>query len=391
LSAQFMYKILSLKLIYPEAQISVALFAGSTFITLSSYREFRRVWEDKFAFLDGMLFSARHFSDVGKGINWGVTFTVWGDGKMFPQELSKKVALRIKDINLETREVEDIGSKKIHAAEDRTYSEWIRKEVRGIRTIDVLPLVGAIRVKTLCWGKKIPGALGYIVDASYDNISGNALCFLLSSAFFGKGFSVIPENLKKVAAVFAARRCVQSNWQNSQDEYFVPNEQHPEYEHWADDAIVYSLFNNGSGQSSLRNINFQGKFWNIENHFFFMSNVEMKQLAKSYLFNEMERDAMSFGEDRYVYKLLKDIQLSADAKQVLEAARFLVIKSMEVRKEYHEKHPERHLQAWDAGWAQLKPMLKEYFKQEYNKFRELYKQFENRMREGVYKFGFLRR
>ena len=44
----------------------------------------------------------------------------------------------------------------------------------------------------------------------------------------------------------------------------------------------------------------------------------------------------------------------------------------------------------DAGWAQLKPMLKVLHKEQYRAFVAKYKAFEARMREGVYRFGFLR-
>ena len=41
-------------------------------------------------------------------------------------------------------------------------------------------------------------------------------------------------------------------------------------------------------------------------------------------------------------------------------------------------------------YAQLKKLWKTHFSEEYKSFRELYKKFEDRMREGVYKFGFLK-
>ncbi len=36
-------------------------------------------------------------------------------------------------------------------------------------------------------------------------------------------------------------------------------------------------------------------------------------------------------------------------------------------------------------------MMKEFFKEDYDAFVEKYKEFENRMRDGVYKFGFLKK
>ena len=48
-----------------------------------------------------------------------------------------------------------------------------------------------------------------------------------------------------------------------------------------------------------------------------------------------------------------------------------------------------HLNSWDAGYAQLKLVWKEYFPDEFKEFRQLYKNLEDRMRPLVYELGFL--
>ena len=196
-------------------------------------------------------------------------------------------------------------------------------------------------------------------------------------------------------ALFCARKTVQSNWLNWQDEYLVPHASakdsplNAEYEQWVNDSIVYSLFNSKSNQSSLRDVKYKGKTWQIRNNFFFMSPAEMKSLADKAGFDEMYQDAKQ-GEESYVLKLLSTVSLSDDARAVLEAARGLVRESMGMRKSWHENKPELHLQAWDAGWAQIKPMLKEEYKGAYGQFVTTYRALENRMRLGVKKYGFLK-
>ena len=71
-------------------------------------------------------------------------------------------------------------------------------------------------------------------------------------------------------------------------------------------------------------------------------------------------------------------------------ARELVKKSFEDREDYNDEYPKYQLQCWDSGWAQLKKLLKERYKEEYADFVKEYKKFEDRMRSGVYKFGFLK-
>jgi hypothetical protein len=55
-----------------------------------------------------------------------------------------------------------------------------------------------------------------------------------------------------------------------------------------------------------------------------------------------------------------------------------------------EEYPEYHLNTWDCGWYQIKKILKKYMPDELKAFRKMYKEFENRMWDGVYMFGFLK-
>ena len=251
-------------------------------------------------------------------------------------------------------------------------------------------MTSAIGVKQKGYAGIICGSLGFMHNNANNVYHNQTLVGLYTSCFSAAhGFSILPENFRKVIALFTARKSIKPNWINCKDEYLVPNTEHPDYEQWNNDCLVYSLFNTSSQQSSLRQITYKGKKWDIINHFFFMSNTEMRDLANDAHFPEMYQDAVSFPEDRYVYNLLQETTLSPDAQEVLEAAKALVRASMSVRKDYSEENLKYHLGSWDAGFAQLKPMLKVYFKEEYDAFVALYKKFENRMREGVYEFGFL--
>ena len=80
-----------------------------------------------------------------------------------------------------------------------------------------------------------------------------------------------------------------------------------------------------------------------------------------------------------------------ECQELLSKATELVELSFKYRKELYKEHPEYNLQCWDAGWYQVKKILKEYFPDELKEFNIMYKSFEDRMREGIYEFGFLRR
>lgn len=271
-------------------------------------------------------------------------------------------------------------------------SKWVREEVCKFKTIDRPQTTNGITIvdsATSMCGSSILNALGYFHNNANSPYYNAQFIGLYSTAFScGHGLSVIPENFMKVCALFTARKSIKGTWLNQKDEYSAPNVDHVDYEQWNYDAIIYSLFNNSSNQSALRDVIYKGSKYDINNEFFFIDIDKMRELANDYNFIMMYRDTDN-EKNRYVYDLLKNINLSNDALDVLNMAKNLWELSMKKREEYHNIYPELNLQCWDAGWVQVKKLLKEYYPNELNKFRELYNVFDKRMREGVYKFRFL--
>ena len=195
----------------------------------------------------------------------------------------------------------------------------------------------------------------------------------------------------ELCMIFTARKIITGNWVNWYDEYLAPNEEHEQFEQFKYDSLVYSLFESKSNQSSLRQVEYKDKLWDIKNEFFWMSADRMKELADDNGYDELYNDART-ASDRHVYKLLFGEEriydkLSDDAKAVLDKATELVEQSMTLRQVMSDDH--NHLDSWDAGYAQLKLVWKEYFEEDFKEFRKLYKEMEDRMRPLVYELGFL--
>jgi hypothetical protein len=269
---------------------------------------------------------------------------------------------------------------------------WANNE--KTKTFDFPQLSSPLLVKSKGRGKLSKGALGYFLSGG-NNIGENAetVAILSSSSTKGNGFSITQENFTKVVCSFVARRAIQKNWTNEKDEYLAPNEQHELYEQFTFDSIIYSLFESKSVQSSLRQVEYKDKQWDIKNEFFWMSVEKMKELADENGYDELYNDART-SSDRYVHKLLFGKEriydkLSPDAKAVLDKATELVERSMELRQVM--ANDENHLNSWDAGYAQLKLVWKEYFQEDFKQFRQLYKTMEDRMRPLVYELGFLKK
>jgi hypothetical protein len=389
LYAQFLYKITKFREI--NNNIKIGIFCPSLFLTGTSFSGFRKQFLRQFNYKSGFLFEAKHFSDVAK--DWGINFTIF-DGMTNTNDFIVDV------IDFDSNfELEVVTKKELYNLDtDLTASKWVRIEVKGIKTNSTIPQMKNSLV--VYEGKEnrgsyIEGSLGYFLNAA-NCIDKNAQQVALWGVGFynGNGLSIIPNNFMKCVSLFTARKIIDKNWVNSKDEYLAPNEQHPDYEQFTYDSIIISMFHIHAYQSSLRQVNYKDKLWDIKNEFFWMSKNDIQHLANENSYDQLYKDSRT-SDERFVYKKLFQEgiyeKLSPDAKEVLDMATNLLKKSIQMRMLLSENHPEYHLDSWDAGYAQLKLVWKEYFKDEFNEFRNKYKEMEGRMRPLVYELGFLRK
>jgi len=389
LYAQFLYKISKCQEV--NKYIKIGIFCPPLFLSGGSYKTFREKFLKDFSYKNGFLFEACHFSDVAK--NWGISFTIFNGGAKNQNEFKVDLV----DYN-EQFELVVIDTKEIYNIDNETkMSEFTRLNLEKYKTIDAPQMSTAINVKNIGIGSIINsndylGTFHTAGNAIYKN--GTDVGIYTSCNSNGHSHSITKDNFYESVLGFTARKSIQPTWINCKDEYLAPNEQHPKYEQFTYDSIVYSLFNNSSQQSSLRQVDYKNKKWDIKNEFFWLSKNEIQTLANDNSYDELYKDAKS-GDERFVYiKLFQEgiyEKLSPDAKSVLDMATELLKKSIQMRKLVSESHAEYHLDSFDAGYAQLKLVWKEYFKDEFKLFRDTYKQLEDRMRPLVYELGFLRK
>ena len=383
LYSQFLYQIMNIK------KSKICIFSPPLFLTGSDFKAFRNKFLNNFDYVNGMLFDSKHFADVS---SWGLSFTIFNSD--IQNKITNEFPILVKEID-ENFDVFIKEKKYLYNMDENLgCNDWVRQETKGLKATEDLPkLSSALEVKQKGYSNLVKNAFGYYYSNGNNIYYNGTNVALFSSCFSGKsGLSIIKENYKKCVSLFTARKSIQSNWINQKDEYIAPTEatqSSPEYIQWNNDAIVYSLFNTSSNQSSMRQITYKDKLWDIKNEFFWLSKEEMMNLAEQYYFDELYQDARN-SEERYVYNILQTTPLSSDAQELLDMSKELIQKSFKMRKFMHEEHPEYHLNTWDAGFYQIKKILNEYYKDDYKIFVEKYKAFENRMREGVYKFGFLK-
>jgi hypothetical protein len=376
LYAQFMYRLYKLNI------CNICCFSNPLFLTGQVFKTFRKKILNNYGFEKGFMINSSEFADVE---SWGLTFSILSNKNKNPFNFDV--------LENHLGEINKSQNKILYNTDNSSpLNRWLKNTMNGKKTFDAPQLSSALQVKQKGYGKLTKDAFGYVV-CSQNNPRANAQGqVILSSCFSSKnGISIFETNFIKTQVHFTVRRLINGNWVNWYDEYLSPNEEHSEYKQFTYDSIIYSLFESKSNQSSLRQITYKDKLWDIKNEFFWMSKEEMMDLANNSNYTELYSDART-DSNRYVYNLLfgeQNIyeQLSPDAKLVLDKATELVRTSINIRS--HFADDQNHLNSWDAGYAQLKLVWKEYFSEEFKEFRQLYKNLEDRMRPLVYELGFL--
>ena len=381
LYTQIMYRIYKIASLF-NSDIRIGLFSPSPILNSDMNKDIRDIFIKKgIGIINSFMLQASNFADVAD--NWAITFTLWSNTiehnyKTSVCELQSNNIIhadehQLKPIDKKDRAIENISSNKKYKkipALVQTSAINVHEKTRDIEEGSLCQLMCNMN----------------IVESNLQKVT---LINGLTNANW-KVVGVHEENFNNLVSYFTARKIIQPNWINSKDEYMVPNTSHSLYEQWESDCIVYSLFNTASNQSSLRNIVYN-KQWNIYNEFFWLSQREMLKLimdtdGADAIYEDIQ---LHSGKERYVYKKLQEVTLSPDAQAVLDKATELLKSSFKYRSEFNQKHPEYHINTWDAGWYQIKGLLKEYDKQGLEEFNKLYKQLEDRMRPLVYELGFL--
>jgi sugar-specific transcriptional regulator TrmB len=383
LYSQFIYRINNL------GHCHIAMFSKPLFISGPTFSIFREKTLINYNFKKGFLMNSSHFADVK---SWGLIFSILEKNK-------SKNDFIFDILDVLDFEIVKISDKKIYDTEKSIpLSDWVRQEIKnynGPKT-NLPHLSSGLKVVNKNVAKEISqNYLGSYIGLG-NNVQRNdrGVTILSSTGVQGNAkvsLSIVKENFHKIIISFTSRKLIDPNWVNEKDEYFAPNENSELFSQFKSDSIIYALFNNSSEQSSLRQITYKDQLWDIKNQFFWMSKEEMTNLANNNNYTELYNDART-DSDRYVYNLLFGEQriydqLSEEAKNVLDCGTNLVRLSFGMRRNFADDT--NHLNSWDAGYAQLKLLWKEYYPEQFKEFRDKYKILEEKMRPMVYELGFL--
>lgn len=382
---QFLYRILKFKQLFSLDNLNIGIFTPTLFLSGERSEKFREVFLKNFKFEKGIVFNASYFSNVSS--QWGVGFSIWSSGESMEKN---KFDFVIKELS-DNGKIESVGKKVIYNLnyEDRL-SSWIKNKKCNNKT-ETITLKSALTSdkKTRMVDES---AIAFLMNDS-NNVYANTQGVYILSALVTRHVKITPitkENYKKCCSLFTARKVIKSNWLNQKDNYMIPNTNSRKYKEYESDSIIYSIFANENGISSFRDIKIDNKEFNIKNEMFFMSLKEIKDLANINRNEAIYNDCLRFNKDRFMYTVLKELELSKEGSLILETARKLVWESFKYRDKFNKLHPKYNINTWDAGWYQIKYLLNEYMKRDLELFEDMIKSLENKLSPLIYELGFLK-
>lgn len=388
-------------------------FFNKGFITSPNFSNFTEELTTNFSFKDGFMLNAGEFN--GTSSTWGIIFSHWSLKKAEDRtenNRQKEFPFIVKEsfINKENNiEVRDIDKWIGKTSPEKTISDFIPKQKKKIYQKEYPTTANGFeksKSKDIT-GRMFNNSIGY-VHAGGSNIQFSdkytgwySLCFNS-----GHGYPVSPDNFVEVSVHFAIRKSILEQvkknkqlWIRDKDVFPAPTQNLQNSEKWKKfvvDCVIYSLFANGSNQTSLRDYEFgekddgTPKKWNIINDFFWKDYETVKELSEERIDNvntknfnkNIQQDLLDFNGERFVYNWINshNDDISENAQKVLDIVDDIFVESFQYRDKYTELYPKYQLNNWDAGWIQIYKMC---FSQnsleeakENKKLQSLYKLFK---------------
>ena len=380
---QFLYRIAKIKEAYNLTNVNVCCFTKPSWMLKPQSENFRKLWFKNFKFENGIMFCASEFADCSS--QWGITFNIWTSGE---QEEKNNFVHTLVEKN-EDNEIVTIGEKTLYNFDGQdviTSTKYVANTFGNAKKYNQ-SIIYYEDNKNMIFAKgefKLYKDYLATINLSANDIQQNQFC-QISNRNPKAGVNatnVTKSNLLESCVVLTIKQLITTNWAIDKDQYNM-NVTIPDTFKY--DCLVRSIFANYCMSYRLENDR-------LKNEFFWLSKEEMLNLANENNNNELFTDART-DTDRFVYKFIEEhkTEFSAEALEVLQAAKDLVYKSFKYRQMFNEEEPKYQINNWDCGWYQIKALCRMFCPDDLKAFQALYKKFADKLRPQVYELGFLRR
>ena len=404
LYAQFFARVIKLVDNFNLRDAYLAFFSNSRYFNGGEYWEkFNKHLFTTFELKKAILLPASEFNDTSK--NWSITFAVYKLNKRADfdfKNMAITLPIEVSKVTQSTASIVQTDTKTITPVyPENALSDWMKAPIRN-RKYDTYPngsyphlssALNASKGKRPA-GKLNKGAIGYLMNSANNVVEGTlngGVWIINSTAYHKSGMNIMPENFERTIVNFSARRSITPNWINSQDNFRSPNTSSLIYDEYVTDSLVFSLFDVASNQASYRNpawsnTGIKGRFIN---QWFWLSRDYVLNVTKNYqqlvpIYQDLLND-----DNRLIAKKLATAKLSREAQKVLKFANLVWKDTLFKRPLLWDKYPKLYLQAWDAGWYQIKKVNRIYPSNYYSEFQKAFSILKSKLAKNVYLLGML--
>jgi len=341
LFAQFMFRITN----ELPSNTFLGMFSTLKYLNAPDSVQYRNNYFN-YEYKKGFLFHSKCFQGITG--HFPIGFLIWNLSK---SRKSKSIKIDISD-DL----AQNVGVKHLALIEkDEVINKWF---ARPKNTIDYIlpPLSNGITLKgdnADLRHRARPDFLASLCSKGNDFQNSKYVVILSSPSVSAGAFTVNEDNFEKALTLHAVRKVPKSTWLNDRNQFLIPRFTPPE--EFTIDCVIWSLFASSNQTTSLSNVEYLGRIYQIKNNFFPFLISEL---------NEWEvqdvdiKSQLSTDEDRYVAKWIESKELSAEAFTVLSKGRD-VYKFFYAHLNEMMTHKWK-IENWDSGWYQIKMCLKEH-------------------------------
>ena len=335
LFAQFMYRIVK----EMPSKSYLGMFSTLKYLNAPDSIDFRDKYFD-FKFKKGFVFKSTTFHGIIG--DFPIGFLIWD---LSIRKNSKSVSLDISNdqaMNIGIKHLSLIGK-------DDVINKWIKRPENSDEYI-LPPLSNGITVKEDNSDTRHRARKDFLASicSKGNDFQNSKYVVLLSSPSVSAGAFTINEGIfEKSLILHAVRKIPKANWLNDRNQFLKPRIE-PDTE-FANDCIIWSLFSNSNQTTSLKNVKYEGKIFQIKNNFF---PYKLDEIKRWEIKDPDFKLQMSTDTDRFVAAWLKNKKLSNAASQVFENAKEvykLFYSSLNTLATHKLK-----IETWDAGWYQIR-------------------------------------
>ena len=355
---------------------TLAMFSTLKHINSQANEGFRDAWNAKY--LNGFVVHSKAFDGL-KG-DFPIGFLIWKTDNRTDAPRTPIVEI---NCDVFDKELKPIGSKSFYNLPTQTYlSKWIERPKPNNE--DCVPLTNAITPpvgarKDQRGTRWSDGAIGYMCSGGNDFQHQKYINLLSSPASMGHGIFVNAANLHQCAIYFTMTKILHPTWLNDRDQFLQPTGEMGE--EFQNDCLVWMLFNGSNLTASANGLEWNGRSWDIVNHFI--------------PYTEDEVNAPSRFESDFMVQHLEGKALSAEARRVMDCGRDLWRAYFAMEDEYQIR--ERYkLNRADVGWYQVRNALSDrndtgsYKPVSFAAFEQAYKELTEKLKPEVFAKGFLK-